>query len=342
MIPEQLKDSIDRNMASMKSCGPAQTAVVFTVDVEGKKGLSDLPDQLDLEIGGVKCGLNGILDIADMHNIKMTFFVDVYEIKKPFGTGPVKRLTKHIFDRGHDVQLHTHPGPFYEYKRNKMYQFSATEQEEIIKIGANFIHEWTGYYPEAHRAGAYAANKQTISALKHAGIRLDSSYFQGHRNCKLEGNFPYHNELYQMGNILELPVTIYELYEHPCFFQHFFPPIFSIKKIDIDASSLFEMKEAISNAIESKYSTITIFMHSFSLIRNDKTPDLKNIQKLEKLMRWVGENGFQTATARDLLTNIKAKVQPTTQTGILKVTKRINLIKYLLKRLRQQKKRIWA
>ena len=319
------------------------TKIIFTCDVEGKKGVCELDKQLDLIIDNTKCGLNKILEVADVNNIKITFFIDVYEIKKSFGLDPVKHLTQHIFERGHDIQLHTHPGPFFDYKRNKMYQFSDLEQEGIIKTGSELIYKWTGYYPEAHRAGAYAADSRTISVLKRAGFKLDSSYFTGHRNCKLRDDFQYYNDLYQIEGILELPVTIFTLYEQPGFLKNYFTPIISTKKIDLDASSLFEMKEAISNARRLQYNTVTIFMHSFSLIKNDGTPDPDDIQKLEKLMKWIANNNFKIATARDLLTNTQEKIfPPYPSKDDLEVTRRINFFKYLLKRLTQRKKRIWA
>lgn len=312
------------------------TKLVFTVDVEGKKGVCELDEQLHLVKKGVDCGLNKILDIADTNKIKVTFFVDVYEIKKQFGIRPVQRLTRYIYDRGHDIQLHTHPGPFFDYKRNKMFQFSHAEQEEIVRTGAKLIHEWTGYYPEAHRAGAYAANKDTISVLKQTGFKLDSSYFLGHRNCKLKDDFPYYNELYQMEEILQLPVTIYEFHERPCVLRQFLKPLVSLKKIDIDACSLFELREAISNAVKMQYGTVTIFMHSFSLVRTNDTPDVDDIVKLEKLMRWVRENEFKTMTTRELFTNATSVLQQPAHKTLPQVRQHINLITYLLKRLKRR------
>ncbi|CAN2049000.1 putative NodB homology domain-containing protein [Candidatus Magnetomoraceae bacterium gMMP-1] len=310
------------------------TVAVFTIDVEGIQGICSLPEQLDLEKNGIKYGLNAILDIAEAYDIKMTFFVDVYEYKKPFGIGPVKRIVEIIFDRGHDVQLHTHPGPLYDYKRNKMFQFSEKEQIEILQIGARLIEEWVGYYPEAHRSGAYAADLKTISALKKVGITLDSSYYYSHPNCKLNESIPYNNFLYNIDDIIELPITAFRFQKRINFLGNYFPPLCYFKKIDIDACNLTELKAAITKSIKCNYSTVNIFMHSFSLININKSkPDFKKIDKLKRLITWINENKIPTKTVKELIKVDKSKYNLSSSNKFPVINIEIGVAEYILKQI---------
>ena len=131
-----------------------------------------------------KLGVPQIIKILKKSGIRATFFLNVFE-KCIWGEKSLKEVAKAISETNNDVQLHTHPAWCFDRTRPHMWQYSLAEQMEILKIGIELLKKWTGKYPIAHRAGAYGINKNTFVALKQAGIRVDSSNFYEHPNCKV-------------------------------------------------------------------------------------------------------------------------------------------------------------
>ena len=148
--------------------------VLFTVDVESTGGgsvqrdiwgrLADEPDDH---------GIDKMMDIFDRHGVGGTFFVNVYEAPTS-GADAMAEVCRHIRDRGHDLELHTHPKPMFGVAY--MQQTDLAKQRAILQRGAELIKQWTGVDVIAHRAGGYMANRDTIKACGLAGIPMEFSY----------------------------------------------------------------------------------------------------------------------------------------------------------------------
>ena len=82
--------------------------IVITVDVEAKTDAEGAVDLLVYGIDGTeRAGVIEMMDIGDEFGVKISFFVDVFEI---YLHGEEWRvMMKNIHSRGHDVQLHFHP-----------------------------------------------------------------------------------------------------------------------------------------------------------------------------------------------------------------------------------------
>lgn len=82
---------------------------ILTVDVEAwDMRAPDRPvDTLIYgRINGAEWGIGRMMDIADRHGVKMTFFLDFTEVEL-YGDEIIE-AGKYIDGRGHDLQLHCH------------------------------------------------------------------------------------------------------------------------------------------------------------------------------------------------------------------------------------------
>jgi peptidoglycan/xylan/chitin deacetylase (PgdA/CDA1 family) len=193
------------------------------------------------------------------------FFLNVYEYAT-LGEDAMRGITTMLEDAGHDVALHTHPQWRYDSTRPNMYSYSLEDQERIVADGVRLLEQWTGKPVVAHRAGAYSANRDTITALAHHGIVLDSSLFLDYPNAKLNGLGLPSNQPSLIEDVVEIPVTVYRRVETPKF-GGFLPPYRAIGKVDIDSiQSVDEARAAIDALVRADLPFIVVFLHSFSLM----------------------------------------------------------------------------
>lgn len=181
--------------------------VLFTVDVEATMGGGP-----DAAIWGIlpgepeRHGIERMMDIFDKHGLKATFFVDVYEAPL-YGDDAMARVCQKVHDRGHNVGLHTHPGPMFHVPY--MQGADLPTQVAILKRGLEMIRQWTGSDAVSHRAGGYMANLDTLIACKEAGIPLDFSYNIGWPASGLSGVGLTSNAPVVRDGVLVVPVTVY-------------------------------------------------------------------------------------------------------------------------------------
>ena len=90
----------------------ASTKVVITVDVESYGRDGDPEKQIWGKLADGEHGIRRIMDLLDKHGVKGTFYLNVYEAAK-YGDAALARVARAINDRGHDLELHTHPAPVY-------------------------------------------------------------------------------------------------------------------------------------------------------------------------------------------------------------------------------------
>ena len=250
--------------------------VSVTIDVENPQTPLFEKRFADNRIWSEGHGIERIIEILDKCGIRGTFFTNVYEYVV-WGKKEMERIVKFIHDKGHDVELHTHPIWIDEKRRENMFQFSLHEQRAIIEFGADFIEKCTGRRPVCHRAGAYGFNFDTLISCEKAGISIDSSNFFGHPNCRIivTGNEPIY-----VGHVLELPVTFYHNDRQ-------------IVKTDLDWADEQDFKTfvmAVRNDVNFNF--INFFFHSYSLSKTNDgfrmfAPDPEKVAKLERMLDWL-------------------------------------------------------
>lgn len=188
---------------------------ILTVDVEAwEMRAPDRPvDTLIYgRINGAEWGIGRMMDIADRHGVKMTFFLDFTEVEL-YGNEIIE-AGKYIAGRGHDLQLHCH----HEVLVDKVLKrFPDVERHYAAWRGyeneaiSEFIVDYclAQYYrcgvkgPIVFRGGAYRFGAPLIKKLKEKGIVADASYnYLRPRQLPVNRQFVYENGL------LELPVGI--------------------------------------------------------------------------------------------------------------------------------------
>lgn len=257
-----------------------KTYVFFTCDVEStSKGNPEL-DIWGKE-GNNYHGINKMMDILEKHNIKGTFFVNVYEEKK-FGEEELQKVCQEINRRGHDVELHTHP-KYLLPEVNTMQDAGLDKQIEIISYGKALIYKWINKEVVAHRAGAYGADENTLEACLRNGIFIDSSRnyvyakYQGLVNNQQSLNtFEIINFPQAQMKLLEIPVTTY--------YQFKFGKFVAPRILDLESTSLAEFKHIFKEAARFKVGTVVIMSHSFSFSRYNPRVARNIESKMNQLM----------------------------------------------------------
>jgi len=273
--------------------------IIFTIDAEIGEYANTQKNAFETffegKIDGEEVGYKYIIDKLNLHGIIGIFFVDVY-LKEAILQNKIKKACQYIVNNGHSVQLHTHPSMAFDYNKPYLNQYSFKEQKEIIKLGSKLIETWTGKYPVAHRAGAYAINDNSFSALEKNNIKYDFSYFFGNKNCKIESQKT--NEIFKFNNVTEIPVTVskikrqYKIFNLPVFSRH------KWVKLDINAMTLEQIIDTITKASDN--SVLVFFMHSFSFVKYEVAVkkhfvetfclDRVAIDKFNNLLNWIDLN----------------------------------------------------
>lgn len=253
--------------------------IAVTIDVENPQTPLFEKKFSDNRIWSEGYGIEKIIEILDKYGVKGSFFTNVYEYPI-WGKSEMERIVKFIHDKGHDVELHTHPIWIDEKRRENMFQFPLREQESIIQWGADFIEKCTGRRPICHRAGAYGFDSNTLKACRKNGILADSSNFYGHPNCR---SILTKNEIINTNEVIELPVT--------CFARNG-----QNQKTDLDwmrEDEFHQFFEYVKS--EPRLNFINLFFHSYSLTRSENnfhtfSPFHENIAKLEHILTRLCEN----------------------------------------------------
>lgn len=253
------------------------TRFIISVDVESRTyghPCADIWGYLRGHEG--EYGIGKIMDILEAHDVRGTFFVNVYEMAK-YGEEAIRDVTLVICERGHDVELHTHPRPMYGVYA--MSYVPLEMQREIVEKGVATLEKWTGHRPVAHRAGTFLANSNTLEACAQVGLAADSSLSSGSKvTDSLVNFFGTSNMAKKVGGLWEIPVTYYE--------QLRCGPLRPKRVLDVEASSLREMKAVTRWAIKNEIPTVCMLMHSFSLSRRG-VPNRRVIRRLVALLLWL-------------------------------------------------------
>ena len=183
-----------------------------------------------------------ILALAEEYNAKITFFVEVVEFWRiedewlkgntmGYEHNPIEDIRKQLqkaHKQGHDVQLHIHPQwSDAEYKDGAWkvnlddWRLGGYEKEgrysllNLLKEGKKTLEQWITpidkeYKCIALRAGGYniQPSQGIVTAMKEAGLVIDSSIYPGGKETGTLSNYDYSNiakekEFWQAGNELE-------------------------------------------------------------------------------------------------------------------------------------------
>lgn len=236
---------------------------------------------------GQEMGIRQIMDALEKHGARGTFYVNVYEAER-HGEEALREVIRAIHARGHDVELHTHP--HHRYGIHKIGRADVPRQCEILAWGKSFIEQETGQAVLAHRAGAFAANLNTIRALGEVGIPVDASLSPAWSESLLAHEVGSGNQPFVLNGALELPATYYV--------QVRIGPRRFMRMVDIEACSLRELKSIVRQAQAQKVCAINLLMHSHSFVRGGRV-DRGLMRRFDAFLHFLSQQpGIEAATTR--------------------------------------------
>ena len=198
---------------------------ILTNDVEtnGRVSNDHVNKMIYGRFGKEEAGILQFMDIAEHHDAKMTFFLDFAEVHA-FGDEIIDVGTA-ILNRGHDLQLHLHPGylnnDFWAshglVKNTNMFTYDDKTAEATIAFIVEMYHKsvnksalkGAGVNPLAYRGGGFEFNSSIIRALGNNGILIDMSWNANDWHRKHRGwdyTFPVTNEFYWENGVFEIPL----------------------------------------------------------------------------------------------------------------------------------------
>jgi hypothetical protein len=294
------------------------TQVYLTVDVECREeryvGKALLPAAgYDLRVFGRfanqkrELGIDLIMGNLDEFGLKATFFVEPIG-SAFFGLGGLSSVCRTIRERGHDVQLHIHPGQAQAFWISKNESLSSDnladypleKQTAFLRRGMDILEEAGVPRGEivAFRAGNFGGDNDTWKAMKENGLRVSSTYNPSYlaSDCKIR--WPkIEAGLFDTGcGVWELPVT------------NFREPGGAFRPLQVTAVGLPEMKHLLLQAHRLGLQEITLVTHSFEFFHLDSVAqrsgriNLVNARRLRGICRFLSEHAdlFKVKTLADL------------------------------------------
>jgi len=246
-----------------------KTKILITIDTEfsigghfKNKHLKPVPADRHIycKINGKDYGINLIMDILEKYALKGVFFVEI-ESRFYFGEEQIINIIQDIKNRGHEVQLHTHPN--YRSFKNEhrmpddMRKYSLQEQTHIIKDALTFLSSHGIENILAFRSGGFYSDLNTIKAIQNNGIIYSSNYNIAYPNCNYVDNNHLKNDIFLIEQVFELPLTCYRE----------FPLRKTWNSFQISATSYAEFKAALNHYYNQQIQLITILTHSFAFVR---------------------------------------------------------------------------
>ncbi len=247
---------------------------MLTVDVEAlpKRAVSDHMNTLIYgRLGGKEYGIGKMMDIADKHNIKITFFVDFGECEL-YGDEIID-VGRYIVSRGHDMQVHCHydlldkivgKQPWVSINEN---YYSWCQNEDDARVIIDYVTEQymkcTGKVPVAYRGGEFRFGIGVLKALKENGYQADLSY-----NYVRPEKLPINRQFLFENGIVEFPISILPNKES---FNFNSPALAPSKKNDFEM--VIGKYQKLFDEFYNYYgddAISTILMHSWSFLRQSQ------------------------------------------------------------------------
>lgn len=272
------------------------TRVLLTVDTElvwrhHAAGLS-WEENFARSFDPAGVGVPHQLRVLGEHELKACFFVDPMPAAV-HGLEPVRRMIEPILAAGQEVQLHLHPfwARLEEAERSgrteELSSYGFEEQLALIRQARDLLVAAGAPSPVAFRAGSYAANADTLKALKTLGFRYDSSHNGSHAPNPSDVPLPRDQIApVSVGGLIELPVS--QIEEAPG----------SLRHLQICALTTTELRAALVHAERNAHPAVTIVSHSFELAtRNGRLANGMVNGRFIALCRFLAENRETLPTA---------------------------------------------
>ncbi len=266
------------------------TPVFLTVDTEivwrhHVDGL-DLPTLYERSFEPAGVGVSYQLALLQRHGLNASFFVDPMPALV-YGLDPIKRIVDTILSAGQRAQLHLHPNwagaalgdGGRSFGRFQMNEYSRDEQIALIGGARDLLIAAGADTPVAFRAGNFAANDDTLSALAALGFDYDSSHNGSAQPWPNMISLPQRQiaPIVKDG-VTEVPVTLIE------------ERAGALRNFQVCALSATEMRAALDHAVDNDHAAVTIVNHGFELAnRAGTSPNAVHVRRFEALCALLDE-----------------------------------------------------
>jgi peptidoglycan/xylan/chitin deacetylase (PgdA/CDA1 family) len=297
---------------------------LITVDTE----LSNFPGPLGISsrLAGEDWGVERMIEVFAGLGVRATFFLDVYAANAP-DLNEQRRAAETIVAGGHDLQLHTHPGPAFDARRARLSDYTLEEQREILELGCSRFKEWTGTRPVLHRAGDWAADSRTLEALRQQGFHADFSASPWSRDCALPRELVAGNGWKRSAGLLCGVGT--------CYVDRLTG---RIRRVDLGGVSFREAAEVLASRIDP----FILTLHSFSFLRYNKSrtrvaPFPEYIARLRRYCALAREQwGYRIVSALEAAAEIESQPDATLPWSALPTSRSLSSCVGLLKSVRER------
>ena len=254
----------------------------------------DLETQIERSLEPAGVGIAYQLATLARHDLKATFFVDPMPTMV-FGLDAIRPVVEAIIAARQEVQLHLHPNwagaridDPARHARFELIDYSLDEQRALIAGARDLLKACGADHPIAFRAGSYAANDDTLTALADLGFAYDSSHDGADAPWPSEiGLPPRQIAPVERNGVVEVPVTVIE--DSPASLRHF----------QICALSQGEMRAALDHAAAEQHEAVTIVGHSFELANRTGTrANGMHVSRFEALCQMLADARYAMPTAQ--------------------------------------------
>lgn len=265
---------------------------------------ADLARDIDGQTDQGNFGLSFQLELLRAHNLTASFFVESL-FASAVGPAPLAKIVDQIQSAQSEVQLHLHPEwlawtdhpALPAHGRHELRQFTAAEQSTLIAAGLTNLAAAGSKTIRAFRAGDFAANRDTLTALNQNGLVYDTSY-----------NPCYPNSLADAQELLSSvqPTHVEGLHEFPVTFWK--DRLGNTRHAQLCRSSSAELQGALLAAHRANWHSFVIVSHSFELLKNRRqrisnpAPDHIIVHRFKNLCRFLDDHRdkFRTCGFNDL------------------------------------------
>jgi SAM-dependent methyltransferase/peptidoglycan/xylan/chitin deacetylase (PgdA/CDA1 family) len=187
-LPEPTRNAIRQSLRNLGA--DIRNTLIVTVDVEASPSRQEKDHVSRLiwgRFGNHEVGIGRMMDIAEKHHVRLTFFVDFCETA--LYPGEFEEVCREILRRGHDVQIHAHrtrlPKDFFTSRGipdapPKLYQFSRDQAEILVRHALSEAVRCGVRAPVAFRGGGFEVGAEILRAMERHGLRLSFNYHCNH------------------------------------------------------------------------------------------------------------------------------------------------------------------
>jgi hypothetical protein len=229
------------------------------------------------------------LEMLSRNDLHAVFFVEPLFAAR-FGMEHLAEVVRLIQQAGQEIQLHLHPEwtdeitppplPRPRGKRQHLRYYDVDEQTTLIGMGARLLVAAGAAPPQAFRAGSFAANRDTYTALGRNNLVIDSSI-----NATVPDSVPDlrpEGELLAasvIGQVTSIPVTV--LRDGRGRLRH----------AQVGACSYEELSCGLASAHRANAPRFVMFSHNFELLKpGTSQPDWIVVKRFERVCRHLNEH----------------------------------------------------